>query len=358
MRKSIFIVVDSLNLGGSERQCLLLSKELKKEWDPILVTFSDGLLSEDYRKAGIPVFFISRSSRFDFLSPMAKLSKLIIKLKPLLLHSWGWMSAISSSVLSSLHGMTHINSTIRMGTMPSETKVLSKIGARLGTWSVANSQAGLKAWKVPQGKGVVVCNGFDSNRINSPILENTLIPDDFRITMIASMSKYKDWNAFILTADIMDLTKNNISFHGFGDGINREQILVSASKLINRKLLFLPGRTTNPIAECKKTNLGVLFSTKGEGISNSLMEFMACAKPVICSNSGGNPELVIDGVTGFLVDPKNDPQEISEKILWLKENPDKCIAMGNAGKDRLLNKFSTEQMVRKYQSLYIQALSN
>lgn len=121
--------------------------------------------------------------------------------------------------------------------------------------------------------------------------------------------------------------------------------------------MFLPGRIRDPISECMKANLGILLSTQGEGISNSIMEYMACGLPVICSNEGGSSELVVDKITGFLVDPQNDPKEIAEIILWLKNNPIKAKTIGLAGKERIFSQFSTQKMVQDYVLLYNKALA-
>ena len=52
-------------------------------------------------------------------------------------------------------------------------------------------------------------------------------------------------------------------------------------------------------------DIGVLCSCYGEGISNTIMEYMALGKPVIATDCGGNKEIVVHNVTGFLIEPKN-----------------------------------------------------
>ena len=341
--------------GGAERQCLLLAQNLKKNWNPFLIAINDGVLAEKYRSIDIPVFFISRVNRIDFISPTIKLHKLVRKYTPAVLHSWGWMSTYASATISSFADIPQINSMVRMGVVPDNTKPLSKFAVKMGTYSVANSKAGLSAWEVSQNKGIVIYNGFDWLRVDLP--PKPSINKNSEIIMIASMSNFKDWDAYISTAKLVTPKDNNITFIGYGDGINRKIILNSASSLLTAKKLFLPGRTLNPIQNCQRADIGILLSTNGEGISNSIMEYMACELPVICTNSGGNPELVEDGVTGFLVDPKNNPDDIADKIIWLINNPDKAKRMGIAGKKKILSEFSTEKMVQEYEKLYNMTLS-
>ena len=65
-------------------------------------------------------------------------------------------------------------------------------------------------------------------------------------------------------------------------------------------------------------DIGVL-ATHGEGISNSIMEYMALGKPVVASEGGGTCELVQDGITGFLV-PRRDPQALAARISQLLDD--------------------------------------
>src|SRR4029079_12287034 len=77
-----------------------------------------------------------------------------------------------------------------------------------------------------------------------------------------------------------------------------------------------------------------LLITPCEGISNSIMEYMASAKPVIASREGGTQELVLDGETGFLVDQKR-PDQIIEKMSVLMANPELAKEMGRKGRERI-----------------------
>ena len=69
------------------------------------------------------------------------------------------------------------------------------------------------------------------------------------------------------------------------------------------------------------------------------IEAMSWGLPVISSNEAGIPDIVLDGVTGFLVNPK-DPEEIADKILTLVEHPDLRKAMGKKGREEFENKYT------------------
>ena len=88
-----------------------------------------------------------------------------------------------------------------------------------------------------------------------------------------------------------------------------------------------------------------------EGLPLSLLEALALQKPVVATNVGGIPEIVEDGVTGFLVPPRN-PEALAEKILLFLRHPDIAADFGRSGRRRVQEAFSLEQMIQEYQSLY------
>jgi glycosyltransferase involved in cell wall biosynthesis len=103
-----------------------------------------------------------------------------------------------------------------------------------------------------------------------------------------------------------------------------------------------------------KCQIGILATNEtvhGEGISNALLEYMALSKPVIASMNGGNSEVVVENSTGFLVDP-GIPEAISEKVIFLFENPEIGIIMGKRGKEIVNENFSLTRMEKDYLRLY------
>jgi sugar transferase (PEP-CTERM/EpsH1 system associated) len=88
-----------------------------------------------------------------------------------------------------------------------------------------------------------------------------------------------------------------------------------------------------------------------EGISNTILEAMATALPVVATAVGGNPELVLVDRTGTLV-PAADPDALARAIAAYAADPARARAHGAAGRERALARFSLERMVQDYQALY------
>ena len=87
----------------------------------------------------------------------------------------------------------------------------------------------------------------------------------------------------------------------------------------------------------------------------AILEAMIARKPVIATRVGGNPEIVLDGETGFLAPPK-DSQALAESLATLLLNRDQATQFAERGKRRAEDLFSLQTMVHAYQSLYDQCL--
>jgi len=84
-----------------------------------------------------------------------------------------------------------------------------------------------------------------------------------------------------------------------------------------------------------------------EGFGKVFLEANLYGKPVIGGNSGGVPEAILDGKTGFLVDPES-PGDIAEKAIRLLEDDDLRLKMGQAGRARAVNEFNWKKLISEF----------
>ncbi|MDA8117249.1 MAG: glycosyltransferase family 4 protein [Actinomycetota bacterium] len=82
-----------------------------------------------------------------------------------------------------------------------------------------------------------------------------------------------------------------------------------------------------------------------------LLESMACGTPVVCTAVGGMPEIVEEGVTGFIV-PPNDTRALGERIGYLVENPREAVRIGRQGRECVLRDFSWAAVADRCMSAY------
>ena len=88
-----------------------------------------------------------------------------------------------------------------------------------------------------------------------------------------------------------------------------------------------------------------------ELLGQTLLEGMACGAPAVCTRVASMPEVVEDGVTGFVV-PPNDPKALGEKLTWFVEHPREAVEMGRAARRRVLEKFNWTTVVRRCLEIY------
>ena len=92
-----------------------------------------------------------------------------------------------------------------------------------------------------------------------------------------------------------------------------------------------------------------------EGMGLSIMEAMAAGLPVVATEVGGVPELVVDGRTGLLVPPK-DPDALAEAILECIREKGRAEEMGRRGRERVRAPFPLSRMIREHEALYEELL--
>jgi len=256
------------------------------------------------------------------------------------------MCSIYAAPIAKLLGISFINGMV--ASAPSSLAFFSQAYCRakltfpMSDVIVANSCAGLKAFKVPKGKGVCIHNGFNFSRIQDlddqkKIKQRFGINKEKVIGMVARFEDDKDYETFISSAKQILAKKRNVTFVAIGDGKNFERIQKSVEQNYNGKIRFL-GKQDRVESIVNIFDIGVL-ATFTEGISNSIMEYMALSKPVVATRCGGTSELVVDGQSGFLVNP-GSIKELTEKVEYLLDNQKSAETMGKAGRDIIRQNFN------------------
>lgn len=92
-----------------------------------------------------------------------------------------------------------------------------------------------------------------------------------------------------------------------------------------------------------------------EGFPNVVIRAMSLGKPVICSNIGGLPEIVEDGITGYLFEPGN-ARELTARIQALWDQPELCRKLGEAGREKVLRQYSADVCYQRIAEVYEKAV--
>jgi glycosyltransferase involved in cell wall biosynthesis len=183
--------------------------------------------------------------------------------------------------------------------------------------------------------------------------------DDFLLIFIGRVCKNK---GLLVLADAMDkiiaqTTQKSLKLVivGSGSGDEYETIKERFRELNDRKKVFFIGVQKDVFNLNKMADIFVLPSVFKENFSFSLLEATAAGAPVIATNHGGNPELIINEKTGLLVPPA-DPQAFADAVLRLIGNEEMRAKLAIAGRERTKTVFSVENMLEKTHCLYQELL--
>jgi len=366
MSKKILFFLESLYSGGKERRAIELFHYLKQNTDfELKIVLTEKEIHYSYfMDLEIPTIILKRGLKYD-LSIFYKFFKIVKEFKPDIIHAWGGMTTLYAIPSSKCFNIPIINTQVA-NAVPIETrslfiKFLWKINHYFSTFILSNSKAGLKAYKVDPKKSRVIYNGIRLERFEK--LDDTkFIKEQFNIKtplcviMVASFNDYKDFNTYFEAAKIVLKNRNDVTFIAVGDGKNK-RLLEERSKTDKIEHFLFTGRILNVENLVNTCDIGVLLSNiiTGEGISNTIMEYMALSKPVIATNAGGTPELVKNNISGFLVDNKTN--NIVEKIIYLLDNPKIKIQMGSSGREIIESRFTIDKMGNEFVKQYENVIS-
>ncbi len=357
----VLYYTDSLRIGGKERQLVELLKGLKQhDIELLLVCMDRGEFYEpDVKALSIPMKYLFRKMRWDPLV-LQGFYRVVREFQPDVIHTNSMMSSAYALPIAKLLGVPLINGSIRNCFQSSTLRW--KVERTLLAWSdfrIANSLAGLRSrgFSPDSEKDFVIHNGLDVARVDG--LENRGDASSgingtshAQVGMIAEFRPDKDFKTFLLAARSLLSSRQDVTFVTVGDGETLEpmkQLVSSAGDGIQ----FL-GRQKDVERIASSFSIGVLASFT-EGISNSIMEYMVLAKPVVTTDCAGSRELVREGETGFLVPPQ-DPVALADRIAYLLDNPDEARKMGQAGRKHIEDYFSLKTMVDKTVDIYKYAI--
>jgi glycosyltransferase involved in cell wall biosynthesis len=319
----------------------------------------DDFYAPEVRLLPVRLEYLIRRRRWDpFI--FVRFWRIIRTFRPQIIHTNSWMTSFYALPIARLYRTKVINGSIRNAFSSGGFRwKVEKVLLSLSDYRVANSKAGLfsRGFALGSPRNVVVYNGFDRSRING-LQQSDFWKSAARgvkvVGMVAEFSDLKDYTTYFLAAKAILKKRSDVIFLAIGDGKNLEgfrQIVADYSS--NIKLL---GKLRN-IEECvMQFDVGVL-ATYTEGISNSIMEYMALGKPVVATDGGGTNETILNGVTGFLV-PQGDYAVLAEKVEYLLDNPAVARAMGEEGKKLLERDFSVDQLTDRTLALYKSALTS
>lgn len=158
-------------------------------------------------------------------------------------------------------------------------------------------------------------------------------------------------NAFSLIAE--ELRRSQLLIIGKEENVGyAEDLRHQIRKLgLENRVRFVGHQSQAELAFRMSEAAVLILPSTSEGLGRVIIEAMATATPVIGSDVGGIPELIKDGVNGFLI-PPGDEQALAEKLRWVFNNPDQTREMGRSARAFAKQTFSTENYVKGHRQIF------
>ena len=363
----ILLINDSLIRGGKERRMIELIKGLtvQKEVAVELILLSDVIDYPEIHDLDIPLHILIRKPKKD---PRVayRIYKLARRFQPDIVHCWSSMATMFAIPATKALGAKLINANIAdapRNLKPWGKQLLrAKLTFPFSDIVLSNSKAGLVAYHAPRAKGRFIYNGFDFNRIKTltdpaVVREKFALQTPFVVGMIAAFYDRKDYATYVRAAIEVATLRTDVTFMAIGEGPNLAACAAMVPPGLKDRIRFT-GRQNDVESIIHTFTLGVLstnMDVHGEGISNSIIEYMVLNKPVVATEGGGTNEIVFDGENGFLI-PEKSPEVMAEKINYLLDHPEEAKRMGENGRQLIYEVFNLSDMTDRYCDLYAELL--
>jgi len=170
------------------------------------------------------------------------------------------------------------------------------------------------------------------------------------VGMIGRLTPGKGHIFFLKAAGSIVKTRDNIRFIVAGSGYLMDELVETAKKMDLNGYVEFTGAFKDISDIMSRIDILVLSSLT-EGLPLVLLEGMAYGKPIVATDVGGVPELVISGRTGFVVAPK-DPQALADAVLLLADDPQKRKTFADEAISRFRERYSSEIVIPVIESIY------
>lgn len=360
-----------LAYGGAETQLVNLATMLKERgWDVRIISMlPPQAFTEELAAAGIPIATLNMRRGVPDPRAVFKLVKILRQWRPDILTSFMYHANLLGRIAGRMAGVPVIISSIRNENFggPHRERIL-RLTDWMGDITTINSRLAaenlVKRGIVPADRMRVIPNGlildkFSSNGIDRTRLRKQLgvVEDEFLWLAVGRLEEQKDYPTLLKAFQILSLDNSKSQLMVAGQGPLLEYLKQRTLDLgISDRAIFLGLRRDIP--SLLDAADGFVLSSAWEGLPNVVMEAMAAGKPVVATSVGGVPELVQDGISGYIVPPR-DPEALAAamlKMMSLLEEERK--AMGQTGRAHIEANYSLDHMVDQWEKLYRELLAS
>ena len=360
---NVLHLIQGLEIGGLEIMVVnLLERIDRSQYRPSICCYDSlGSLSQGLPEKGIGVHLLRRRPGIDYLYPF-KLARHLRKSKINILHLhnptalfYGTLAgkiARTPCIIYTEHGRDFSSSF--------KVKIANSLLSRMVDRVVVVAEHGKRYLVEHEGvnekKIIKIYNGIDSKKFGTR-QEVTLIRRELGITddqsvigIVARLDPIKNHACLIKAMKTVAARLPTAVLLVIGDGSLRTELESLTTNLgLQGHIKFLGARSDIP--ELLSVLDVFVLSSFSEGLSLTLIEACAAAKPIVATNVGGNAEIVKHQSNGLLV-PSDQPEDLARAILEILPHDAKAKLMGEKGRKKFEEEFMLDVMVKKYEDLY------
>jgi glycosyltransferase involved in cell wall biosynthesis len=359
----VLLIIYKLERGGAERVVVSLAKGLsRKKYEIAVCCFKGGVFEEELQACGIPVFKMNKRGLFD-LSILFKLLKIIKKEKFDIVHThsfsanlWGRVAAFLSRVPIVI-STEHTLATAKTKMQRHIDNILARITTKIIAVSKTVRNSLLEEENIPADNILAIYNGIDftPSSIKNEAIQNKKKElgvglNNKVVVTIGRLEPPKGYEYLLESARTVTDAFPSTRFLIVGGGYLRPALENLAGRLNICDKVILAGPRTDIADILSFSDVAVLPSVR-EGFSITLLEYMACGKPIVATDVGGNTEAVINGISGIIV-PSKDPAALAGGIMNILRDEKLAESLGRNARERFRRKFTIQKMILETENLY------
>jgi glycosyltransferase involved in cell wall biosynthesis len=374
-KTNVLVMVDSFDMGGAESQTVLLAQLLLADGRygvHLACLRREGALLPEVEKLDlgeIPEFRLTSFYDYNMLVKLRAFTSFLRTRQIDVVHPQSFYTnvfAITGAALARVPARIAFRGET-IGWRSQVQDFVERCSYRLAHLIHANSRAVrdfLIQQGVPEKKIAVVHNGLEMSRVT---VESSTTREQARrlfglpgerlfVTLVANMRhEIKNHRMFIRMAQRVHDVVPEAAFVLAGEGELVPEVRAHAAELGIAGDTFFTGRCDN-IAELLFASDVCVLTSRAEGFSNSILEYMGAGRPVVATDVGGAREAIVHGESGYLVQ-SDDDAAMAEHVISLLRDRDRARRMGDRGREIVVEKFSDRAQLRNTTAMYERILA-
>jgi glycosyltransferase involved in cell wall biosynthesis len=349
-------VVLTLDHGGLEYLAIQMSEHLQSRGirSPIVV-LTEGALVGEARRRGVDVFVMHKRKGFD-VGLIFALRRLLRSEGVQVLHSHNFAPLIYGSLAARLCGIGTVNTRHGRAALKTHPLIWALTDRVVAVSEDARREL-MRHNRIRADKVRVIINAIDLTRYKAegppqPERRRELgIPAHVPLCgIVGRLSAEKDHRTLLLALDVLRKSGSLAHLVIVGGGPLEGELKSLVESLGLSESVHFLGFRSDVAQLLPLFDVFVLSSTE-EGISLTLIEAMAAGLPIVATRVGGNPEVVVEGETGVLIEA-GQPEALASALESLLGDPDRRTRMGLRGREVATQRFDIKRLIDEYQAIY------